>query len=121
MEKKRAGFEVVIVTVVVILTLALGLLLFKQRDKVQKGRVLIQELAAMRSGVSLFQMINNRLPSDLKELIGSTYEANSVTHPYIEFSGDKDEGKPLDQFGNPFVYDARTGWVRSSSRGYENW
>lgn len=119
--KKRSTFEVVLVTVIVGLTLALGIALFAGRSKVQKGRLLIQELSTLRSGISLYNAVNNKMPGSLNELVDSTYTVNATERPYVEFQHKNSEGKLIDPFGSSFNYEPKTGWVSSSTEGYEAW
>lgn len=68
MKKKRSTFEVVLISVVVMLSLVLGAGIYAGRATVQKRRLLIQELSMLRSAISLYAVINKQLPPDLVEL-----------------------------------------------------
>jgi len=119
--KKRSTFESVLITVIVVLTLALGIALFAGRTKVQNGRLLIQELSSLRSGVSLYRAVNGRMPETLIELVNSAYKMGESERPYLEFKYKDEQGAITDPFGNPFHYDFKSGWVSSTTNGYESW
>lgn len=120
-KKKRSQFEVVIVVIVIVLTLALGIGIYSGRAKVNKSRLLIQELSMFRSSVTLFQMINRKVPKSLDELANSSYEVDSTMRPYVEFLHRSGDGVIIDPFGNPYSYDPKGGWVASTTSGYLRW
>jgi len=119
--KKRSVFEIVLISVVVALALALGVGLYSGRSKVKKSQLLIQELSMLRSSVSLYNMINRHLPANLEGLVDSTYQVNSLSRPYVEFVHRSGDGKIIDPFGNPYSYDSRSGWVCSTTSNYSRW
>ncbi len=120
LKKKRSPFEIFVITILVILCLALGIGIFAGRTRVQKGRLLMQELSMLRSSVSLFSVLNGRLPKSLDELKDSKYTVDDMQKPYIEFFNDSNQSL-VDPFGNPYAYDSSKGWVSSKSDGYERW
>jgi len=120
-QKKRSFFEITLVTIVVGLALALGVGLYAGRAKVQKSRLMIQELSLLRSSVSLYKMLNGSFPEDLVELVNATYRISGTRHRYVENVHVSDVGKVIDPFGNPFVYDPISGWVKSTTSGYGTW
>ena len=90
-------------------------------------------LVNIRTSINLFRMLNGRNPQDLKEMIekkvilparvGSDKYTGSIflKKSYLmEYAVDK-EGNIVDAFGNPFIYDASTGEVRTTTEGYEAW
>lgn len=120
-EKKRSPYEVAIVTVVIILTVVLAVGLFSSRAKVEKGRLLGQELSQIRSSISTFIIINKHYPKSLDELASSTYTFDSTSRPYVEFLARAKDGGVVDPFGNPYSYDPKSGWVNSTTVGYQTW
>ncbi len=121
MEKKRSTFEVVLISVVVILSLILGVGIYAGRATVQKRRLLIQELSMLRSAISLYAVINKQLPPDLTELEKNKYTTENSTKPYLEYLYDDNADMLRDPFGNPYHYDPVSGWVRSTTEGYTRW
>ena len=51
----------------------------------------------------------------------STYDVAGVNRPYLESIQVNAEGKLIDPFGKPYVYDAKRGMVSSAAPGYEKW
>ena len=120
-EIKRSPFEVLVVTVVVILTIVLGASLYAGRTKIEKSNMLINEMSALRSTLLLYKIVNHRNVSDLALLTTTEYTMGGVARPFIERLPMSNDGKIIDPFGNPYLYDARSGWVSSTTRGCERW
>lgn len=119
--KKRPTYEVVIVVAVVVLSILLGGGLFSGRAKLGKMRLLIQELSMLRSGITHFMMIKRHVPSSLEALVKETYKAGELDAPFIDRVPRSDKGETVDPFGNPYRYDTGSGWVASTTRGFEKW
>ncbi len=120
-EKGRSKFEVFLVSIVVVLSIALGVAFYSGRARVDKGRLLMQELSMFRSAVATFNMLNHRLPNDLKELVDSTYDVGSEKKSFTAKVEQDGLGRLLDPFGNAYHYDPSAGWVNSTTEGYERW
>jgi len=117
----RSPYEMVVVAVVVVLAVVLGASLYASRAKYQKGSLLVQELGAMRSAIATFKIANKKHPAELKELVTSEYELGGVKRPFLERLPMSSDGRLVDPFGNPYVYDPSAGWVSSSTPGHERW
>jgi len=91
------------------------------------------ELVNIRTSINLFKMLNGRYPQSLKEMTEKKvmYSARIGPDKYtgpiflkesylMEYATDK-EGSIIDAFGNPLVYDAIKGEVRTTTQGYESW
>jgi len=121
-EKGRAKYEIVVVVIVVALAIAVTAGLYASRSKVFNGKRMIAELSALRSGVALYMTVNKTQPPDLETLLKSTYNAGGgAKRPYVENITANAQGKPVDPFGKPYLYDAKRGLVSSASSGYEKW
>lgn len=120
-KRKRSTYEVVIVVLVVGLSVALAFGLFSGRNKVNKGRLLMNELSMFRSAISLYNMTNHKYPQSLEELATSTYEVDLQKRPYVEFIHRSESGNVIDPFGNPYIYEKNSGWISSTSKGYTQW
>lgn len=90
------------------------------------------ELTNIRTSIKLFRLINKRYPESLKEMIekkvmlparigSDAYTGSIYEHSYLIVNALDSEGNILDPFGNRFIYDPRTGEVRTSTEGYEQW
>ncbi|MFH0799883.1 MAG: type II secretion system protein GspG [Pseudomonadota bacterium] len=122
MEKqKRPAYETVIVALVVGLSLVLGIGLYSGRARIQKSNLLIQELAMLRSSVTVYKMLNGKNPESLEELAASTYKVDSMPRPYIDRLPRSQNGGVVDPFGNPYRYDIKSGWVCSGTPEFARW
>ena len=120
-KKKRSVFESSLIAIVIILTLTLGLGLYARRAKVQKSKLLSQELSMFRSSISLYRIINKKWPGGLDELVSSKYSVNSKMRPYLTLPKSMNKNSFFDPFGNSYSYDSKTGWIMSKTSGYAQW
>lgn len=118
---KRSAYEWILVTIVIVLTVVLGVGLYSGRDKVAKSKLLIQELAMLRNGAAHYKMINKHPPSSLKELATANYDFGGKQKGFLESPPLSDNGQIVDPFGNPYGYDPKKGWINSTTRGFEKW
>jgi len=113
----------------------IGVVIVKFNRVFQEAREVAvkSELVNIRTSIQLFKMLNGRNPQSLKEMtekkvmyparVGSDKYASPffLKESYLmEYAKDK-EGIIIDAFGNPFVYDAIKGEVRTTTKEYENW
>lgn len=118
---RRPLYEFVVVVVVVALAVVLGAGLYAGRMKINKSRVLVQELASLRSSLILYKLINRENPPSLQSLASGEYQAGDVKRPFVESVPVARGGEMIDPFGNPYRYDPGTGWIWSTSPGFEAW
>ncbi len=112
----------VIVAVVAVVVCLVGANIYYQRlDTRQKA--LYYELQMIRSGINLFKVVNNSNPKNLAELAKGVYNfpGDAETRKFLTNVPFDKMGNMIDPFGNNFVYDFSTGWIRSSTTGYEMW
>ncbi len=121
LKRKRPAYEIVIVTAIVVLTVALSIGLYSARSRVIKGNLLVSELANLRASILLYQKLNRANPPDLAVLVSTTYEIGETRQPYLERLPADAGGELRDPFGGAYRYDPRTGWVSSTTSGYERW
>jgi len=121
MRKRRSSYEYIVIFAVLVMTLALALGLFIQRDEISKGNVLMNELSQLRSSILLFNKLKGRHPKSLYELEHSKYPSKNGERLYLSFAHHGKEKEIIDPFGNPYIYDAKTGWVHSSTPDYLSW
>ena len=119
--KGRSRYEVVIVTLVVVLVMAVSIGIFARRTRADNARTLISELSTMRSGILLYKLLNRENPSSLGALISERYAVASGELPYLDNVYRDADGEIIDPFGNGYIYETQSGWVRSSTKGYEQW
>lgn len=118
---KRPAYEKVIVTVVVTLSIVLGFALYAGRAKVRKSEMLTNELSMFRSAVMLYKMTNKKNPESLEELGTATYDMDSVKRVYLDRIPRGADGRIADPFGSAYAYDPKSGWVNSTTQGFEKW
>ncbi|PIU57707.1 MAG: hypothetical protein COS89_03830 [Deltaproteobacteria bacterium CG07_land_8_20_14_0_80_38_7] len=118
----RAKYEVVVVVILVVLCVGLTIGLYSSRTKVENDKVLMNELTAMRTAVSLYMTLNKAVPPNLNTLMTATYDAgDGVKRSYLDKLQLNVEGGLVDPFGNAYGYDATRGYVYSTTKGYSNW
>lgn len=122
-KKPRPKYEWVIIAVVLVVGIVVAFGIYTKRDTTRKARLLISELSEVRSAVATYKMLNRANPPSLETLTRLSYafEPNSPARPYLKDVKAAKDGKVLDPFGNTYAYDAKTGWTKSATKGYENW
>lgn len=122
-KKSRAKYEVIIIVLVVIAAVIVGFSISKAQSKAEKGQLMIAELSQIRAAVATFKTLNRSNPANLQELAKLKYTFSPGEEPrtYISNIAADKEGNLIDPFGNAYTYDTKTGWVKSSTKGYENW
>ena len=119
----RKWFEQVLI---VFLVVVVGFLVASNayyQSRSGKQRTLFYQLEILRSSINLYKFINGRNPGNLEALAAVVYKFpnEEQTRRYIENAPIDREGKVIDPFQNPYFYDVKTGWIRSSTSGYEFW
>lgn len=118
----RSKYETLIVTIAVLLVLAVSFGLYSGRSGASKGKELIVELGALRTGIVLYTMVNKARPPSLEALFSETYDSGSGERlQFVSGVYRDDGGRIIDPFGQQYVYDSEIGWVRSTAPGYETW
>lgn len=118
---RRSPYEILIVSLVVAIAVALAASLYAGRSRFQKGGLLASELNMMRSALITYKIINRENAPSLVKLMESDYEAEGQRIRYMERLPAAPDGALLDPFGNSYIYDPASGWVSSTTPGYERW
>lgn len=119
---RRSLYEVIIVVIVVALTVVLTIGLYVERTKVHKGRMLTTELSSLRTSVTLYTVVNRKPPHSIAALLDETYEARDGSRRvFAEYAHRDGSGSIIDPFGMPYAYDPESGWISSSTAGYQTW
>lgn len=120
---RRNSLEyLLIIAVVLVVGFLVGANIYYQRlDAKQKA--LYYELQMIRGGINLFKIVQERNPRNLTELAQGVYKfpGEMETKKYLTNVPFGKDGEMIDPFGNPFFYDYKTAWLRSSTSGYEMW
>lgn len=130
-ERGRSVFETILVLLVVAAALLAAMERLESSARSLKERALTMELANMRRALIQHAMFEKRLPESLAELIDDNMEIPSpvlqderriiIVGKFVEAASRDDEGRPLDPFGAPYLYDPATGRVWSATPGYAAW
>jgi len=113
---RRKWYTAIVLAVVA--SFGITLLAAQSAKKAENERAMLFELKQLRTAVQLHLNNNKQLPQDLSAALSSNY---NTSHP-IEWSFTRNEqGVPVDPFGATYQYNPQTGWVASSTPGYESW
>lgn len=116
-------YERVLLIVVAVTTFVLMVVSLRFERNINNQKLLFYQLQAIRTSVNLFKAITRSNPADLVELATSEYRfpGEEQKMRYLSTISANNDGFIVDPFDNPYVYDRETGWVKSSTRGYELW
>lgn len=127
-EKGQAGrtvFETLLITSLLGILLVFAVSNFLSSVRLAREAALRIELSNIRTSIILYVTLNRRYPESLSVMVreGYTLPAGSglIKYKYIEGMAVDKDGNLLDTFGTPFTYESKTGWVKSSTKGYESW
>ncbi len=119
----KKGYEKCALITIALLTVAvMGVSIYFERQ-LSNQKAMFFQLQAIRTSVNLYKAINKVTPSLLAVVADEEYKFPNEDIPrrYLSGAAVNDKGQILDPFGNPYFYDPATGWVRSSTSGYEFW
>lgn len=128
----RSIFEALLVAVLVAVFVIIAVDRYYSSIKSVKETAMLVEMSNLRSALSYYLMFNGKPPISLKEIVEKGVDASRkgiegadyrivIAGKYVETMTLDAEGYPVDPFGNRYSYDASTGMIRSSTRGYEKW
>jgi len=122
-KKPRAKFEWVIIAVVLVAAIVVAFGIYGKRDNLNKSKLLISELENVRSAVQMYKTMNKANPPSLTSLtkLNYSFEPGQAGRPYLNSNAVNSKGDMVDPFGNPYKYDNKTGWVVSTTKGFEKW
>lgn len=120
---KRSAWENILLVVVFAAILIFMVSSYYKEQRSYKTRQLYYELTLLRQGINQYFIINKRYPNGLIELGSGTYKfpGDDRNHRYVENFPISRDGRVLDPFGNPYVYDADRGMVMSATPGHTFW
>lgn len=121
--KKRPVWEWLVFAAVLIVAVVLMGSTYSYQQKATKQQALHYQLQVLRTAELLYTAINKKMPESMAELIEGKFslQEGGPLHPYIEHPPLMVNGQLLDPFGNPYKYDPKTGWIKSTTPGYEFW
>jgi len=119
----RRAFERIAFVAVALITVGVLIASINFERRISDQKLLFYQLQAIRTSVNLYKSIEKRNPSSLIELDSSRYRfpGDKSDRRFLEIPCGGENAVCLDPFGNPYVYDSATGWVRSSTPEYALW
>jgi len=93
---------------------------------VVRKQALSSELNNIRMSIKHYRIIKGQLPKDLVSLTEQDFTFNGkddiiMRKSFLRFSRVDKEKKLLDPFLNRYYYNARSGRIKSQTKGYETW
>ena len=119
----RRNMERLIFVAVAVLTVGVLIASINFERRMSNQKLLFYQLQAIRTSINLYKAIERRNPTSLVELDRAEYQFpdEEMKRRFLEIPCKSPNGVCNDPFGNPYVYDSKTGWVRSSTSGYALW
>ena len=121
--KHRPVWEWLVFAAVFVLALTLMGSTWAYQQRVAKQHALHYQLQVLRTAELLYTSINKKMPENLKQLVEGQFSlaGESLGRRYLEHPPLLTGDALLDPFGNPYTYDPKTGWIKSSTPGYDYW
>lgn len=121
--RKRPGWEWTVFVGVIVIAAALVGATYAFQKNSAKQHALHYQLQLLRTAELLYASVNREMPENLEQIAKGTFRlpGDDNTRRYLEHPPMIAGGKLTDPFGNPFTYDPKTGWIKSSTKGYEFW
>ena len=123
-KKKRARYEWLVMLLVIAVASAIGMGVYNKRAAVEKADLLQNQLSQLRTAVTVYKTLNKANPPALSSLVNETLNFSDPAaqpQPYVTNMHVDNAGNIVDPFGHEYQYDAATGWVASTTEGYQNW
>lgn len=128
LQKGQAGrttFETLLITSLGGILLFIAISTFLASVRLVREVALRSELGNIRTAIMIHISVKRRYPESLRDMLREGYVLPTgggiIKYQFLEGMAVDRDGNLLDTFGNPFIYDKRTGWVKSRSKGYESW
>ena len=120
---KRPAWEWIVFIGVIAFSLALVVSTYMFQKNSAKQHALHYQLQLLRTAELLYASVNRELPETLERMAEGTFRlpGDDTTRRYLEYPPMIVGGKIMDPFGNPYTYDPKAGWIKSSTPGYEFW
>jgi type II secretory pathway pseudopilin PulG len=127
--QRNAGLtllEFVISLIIILIFVAAFLVYIYKASIIVREKVLQIELKSLRQTLILYKATQSGYPIDLKVFMQAKYKQGTVEEvifgkEFLASIATDQEGYPIDSFGNRFYYDARSGKLHSSTKGYTSW
>lgn len=122
-KKKRAKYEWLVILLIIAVAGTIGAGVYNKRTAVKRADLLQNQLSQLRTAVTIYKTLNKTNPPNMAVLANETFhfEGSDKAQPYITNMEIDANGHIIDPFGNTYHYDVRSGWIASSTEGYQNW
>lgn len=124
-QKGFTTLETLLVSIIIGALIGIAIPFYQQLALEAKEVTLRAGLVNIRSGVELYNALQQHYPADLKNLIREKYllpvNNRIISGNYLVAQSVDEAGNLLDPFGNRYRYDPATGDVASGTEGYESW
>jgi len=117
--RRQARDWYVLTGMVIIITIIYGSMFYFQRARLVETTVM-GELRSIRLAISAFDLVYGRTPKDMDELAKGTFKDKWGEEKYFLPKRLIEKGM-TDPNGKPYLYDPRSGWVRSASEEFQGW
>lgn len=123
MTEHKKWVERVASVAVAVLTVAIFLVSMYFERQLNNQKLMFYQMQSIRTSINLYKAIKGHNPATLRELVFSEYKfpGEEVLRRYIENPNLDEAGDLVDPFGHPYLYDSESGWIRSTTGGYEYW
>ena len=95
----------------------MSVVIFKKSGDVWRSRILASELLTMRTLIANYEINARKIPASIDIVI--QYSCKTRNECFNLSINDK--GQCVDPFGNAYLYDQKTGWIKSDTQKYINW
>ena len=126
-QRGRTLLESLLVIIMVAIFLLIAVEKFYTSAHLAQEAALSIELANIRRAVYFYLITKGKLPDSLRLMVKEKFVLPKqdtpimLEWPYIQNMSADEEGYILDPFGNRFIYDPKTGKIKSGTNGYEMW
>jgi len=119
----KRNYERLALCLVAVLTVAIMGVSIHFERQISNQKAMFYQLQALRTSVNLYKAITRRNPKTLHAMLDEEYSfpGEEMARRYLQGVMLDKKGEIVDPFGNPYTYDDISGWVRSSTSGYEYW
>ena len=121
--RRRPLWEWPFIFAILAISALLALSAHRFNERQARQQALHEELKLLRTGEILYASINGRIPENLEDLTdeGFCLPGDEADRRFVERPPRIAEGMFVDPFGNPYRFEQASGWIKSTTPGYEFW
>ena len=119
---KRSPWEYIFVFVIIVCAIVCTLYVYNDDFALDKKKRLRHELEQIRDSIQVYKFINKKNPASLSLLVDDEFKFDrKIKHKYIHGIRSDGNNYLVDPFGVLYLYDPKTGFVRSGTVEYSTW